>query len=245
MDPPGQPEFGWLRPIRYFLQYGKPALHRRTIELYGNISPMTANSDDQQEQLEKIAACLTEIGAENSAGLYTSIIASQAIKSAGIFQMAGLDRTSLNRVHGELKSFARSLSRSKLSNDKIETKISGFSEEAAGLFKAQFALVNNQAFLPNHLDWQDEVVRNGAIAAAKKALRWCSESPGPKTRHDLRDYCSEVMAVYRAVAKKDPGLGAVLTTPFERLWHASILLVEPNTTMVGAREIFRKASLRR
>jgi hypothetical protein len=55
-----------------------------------------------------------------------------------------------------------------------------------------------------------------------------------------------VMRVYQQVTNKTPRVGGELSvTPFEHLWHASLRLVDPDATIIQARELHRRASFRR
>jgi hypothetical protein len=200
--------------------------------------------------LSDVNSELERLGAGSSPGLYLTIIESAADRAIGDHASENPDVYKFVLV--ELNSLLRSLKRSNLPASNLATKLSSLSEPASEFLTLEYGRKNHADadFDLSTLDWSDPILRDRLQTAVKQARKWVHQPPGSKTQTAIHAFCREVMLVYSQLTGKQPGVGGSSTTedyqtPFERLWHTSLKLIQPNTTILQARESHRRASNRR
>ena len=203
---------------------------------------------DINPELETVKSELESLGADNFVGLYLSIIESSADRAKS--GQADIGSEQMRMMLSELNTLLRSLERSKISATKLSTKLSALSDDARLFLVVEITRLQHQASDLDAMDWSDQNVRARLKIAADKARKWVRQTPGSKTNTPIHGYCRKVTLVYSTITSKSPGVGGSSTienymTPLERLWHVGLQLIQPNATILQAREIFRRASTRR
>ena len=191
---------------------------------------------------------LERLGAKENVGLYLSIIETHA-DQVGL-STPPMDLQSHAGILTELTRLIRKLTRSTVTKRKVEKELSNLSHHAQIFLKLELTRHLKRTVDLETENWSTPRLLNSLIESTKHARRWVRQSPGQKTHTETHAYCRAVMLVYTQIINEHPGVGGnaldpEYMTPFERLWHASLLLVRPNATIIEAREVHRRASNRR
>ena len=197
-----------------------------------------------ESALNEVEAELQHFCEPHLAGLYLTIIEEGAICASqpGTPEKIGKHKDILN----ELNRLCRKFKRSRVTEEKIRKGLSNLSDDAQTFVRVELAHQLQRPVDPASEDWSNAASQSALEQSVQHARKWVRQSPGGKTATQVQVFCRDVMRVYQQIANKPPGVGGELSvTPFERLWHASLCLIDPNATMLQAREIHRRASLRR
>ena len=195
--------------------------------------------------LAKVKIELERIAGSDAIGLYLSIIETGAIRALQQGQQNNTQRH--EEILVELNRLVRKFERSLVAEEKIRKELSSLSDDAQTFVRVELAIHHLQRPVTlSSEDWSDPTLLMALKRSVMDARRWVRQSPGGKTATGVHAFCRDVMLVYQQISGKTPGVGGENNvTPFERLWHASLCLPNPNATTLKAREIFRRASFRR
>jgi len=199
--------------------------------------------------LDRVEQELRSLRAGNTTGMFLTIIEESADRTS--HTEAPVDRQGHKDILDELNRLCRKLKRSAVTEEKIRTELSNLSEHAKTFVQVELAL--HQLQRPFDLaseDWSDPSLQIALEKSALDARRWVRQTPGGMPATRVHRFCRDVVLVYTQISGDPPGVGGTAydpdyMTPFERLWHASLRLINPNATILEAREIFRRASGRR
>ena len=198
-----------------------------------------------ESALNEVKAELLRCGGRDAIGLHLTIIEEGAIRASQPNAPENIHRH--KDILDELNRFCRKFKRSGVSEEKIRKELSNLSDPAQTFVRVELAL--HQLHRPVDLaseDWSDPALRMALKQSVMDARKWVRQCPGGKTATQVHAFCRDVMLVYQQLSGKPPGVGGGTNeTPFERLWHTSLRLANPNATMLEAREIHRWASFRR
>ena len=197
-----------------------------------------------ESALKEVEAELQRFCEPHLAGLYLTIIEEGAICASqpGTPEKIRKHRDILN----ELNRLCRKFKRSRVTEAKVHKKLSHLSEDAQTFVQVELThQLHRQVDLASE-DWSNVASQSALKQSVQNARKWVRQSPGGKTASQVHVFCRDVMRVYQQIANKTPRVGGELSvTPFERLWHESLRLIDPNATILQAREIHRRASFRR
>jgi hypothetical protein len=206
---------------------------------------------DLDPKLQEVRDELEKLGAGDELGLYLSEIEHGAKDAKQI--ALDLDRQKSAEVLVELNKLLRSLkrmitSRPAMSGRKISRRLAQLSPTALTFVRMELGHNLGQETALDKEDWSNLVLRKALASSVNKSRHWLRAERGPIPQMGLHQFCHNVMFIYKQITGKSPGVGnnAYDTgSPFEKLWLASLKLINPNATMQGAREIFRSTSGRR
>lgn len=198
----------------------------------------------------ELQSALQRLGVGARLGLYISIIDSEAERAVIEDYRPRTGNDPYGPILGALNAFRRSLRRSKLTSDKIKTKLSALPQPALPFILLELMRRLDREIDLETEDWSKTELRQTLEHAVSHARLWFRKSPGPREAVGLAGFSRSVALLYEQITGKEPGLGGDpyetgYTTPFEELWLASLRLVITDATLDGAREIYRTASGRR
>ena len=197
-----------------------------------------------------LQSALERLGVGARLGLYISIINSEAERAVIEDYRPRTGNDPYGPILGTLNAFRRSLRRSKLTSDKIKTKLSALPQPALPFIRLELMRRLDREIDLETEDWSTTELRQTLEHAVSHARLWFRKNPGPREAAGLAGFSRSVALLYEQITGKEPGLGGDpyetgYTTPFEELWLASLRLVITDATLDGAREIYRTASGRR
>ena len=197
-----------------------------------------------ESALNEVEAELQHFCEPHLAGLYLTIIEEGAI--CALQPGAPEDIHRHKGILEELNRLCRKFKRSRVTEEKIRKELLNLSDDAQTFVRVELThQLHRQVDLASE-DWSNVASQSALEQSVKNARNWVRQSPGGKAAAQLHTFCRDVVRVYQKIADKPPGVGGESNvTPFERLWHASLRLTNPNATVFEAREIFRRASFRR
>ena len=196
----------------------------------------------------ELEAALKRVGADQSVGLYISIIDLQAERADIEDHKPRTDNDPYGPILGALNAFLRSLRRSTPSPGKIAKKLSSLPEPVFPFIRLELARRLDQEIDLENEDWSKPELRDALEVSVRHVRLWFRKRPGPEEAVGLAGFSRSVALLYRQIAGKPPGLGNQLgrkgyMTPFEELWLASLRLLNTDATLDQAREIYRKSPL--
>ena len=196
----------------------------------------------------ELEAALKRVGADQSVGLYISIIDLQAERADIEDHKPRTDNDPYGPILGALNAFLRSLRRSTPSPGKIAKKLSSLPEPVFPFIRLELARRLDQEIDLENEDWSKPELRDALEVSVSHVRLWFRKRPGPEEAVGLAGFSRSVALLYRQIAGKPPGLGNQLgrkgyMTPFEELWLASLRLLSTDATLDQAREIYRKSPL--
>lgn len=196
----------------------------------------------------ELEAALKRVGADQSVGLYISIIDLQAERADIEDHKPRTDNDPYGPILGALNAFLRSLRRSTLSSGKVAKKLSSLPEPVFPFIRLELARRLDQEIDLENEDWSKPELRDALEVSVRHVRLWFRKRPGPEEAVGLAGFSRSVALLYRQIAGKPPGLGNQLgrkgyMTPFEELWLASLRLLSTDATLDQAREIYRKSPL--
>ena len=196
----------------------------------------------------ELEAALKRVGADQSVGLYISIIDLQAERADIEDHKPRTDNDPYGPILGALNAFLRSLRRSTLSSGKVAKKLSSLPEPVFPFIRLELARRLDQEIDLENEDWSKPELRDALEVSVRHVRLWFRKHPGPEEAVGLAGFSRSVALLYRQIAGKPPGLGNQLgrkgyMTPFEELWLASLRLLNTDATLDQAREIYRKSPL--
>lgn len=196
----------------------------------------------------ELEAALKRVGADQSVGLYISIIDSQAERADIENHKPRTDNDPYGPILGALNAFLRSLRRSTPSPGKIAKKLSSLPEPVFPFIRLELARRLDQEIDLENEDWSKPELRDALEVSVRHVRLWFRKRPGPEEAVGLAGFSRSVALLYMQIAGKPPGLGNQLgrkgyMTPFEELWLASLRLLSTDATLDQAREIYRKSPL--
>jgi hypothetical protein len=202
-----------------------------------------------EDALNQVKTELARFGDPDAKGVYLTIIEEAAIRASLPSAPENLQKH--KDILDELNRLRRKFKRSAVAEEKIRKELSTLSDLAQTF--VQFELAAHQHQRSSNLsleDWSDPALQKALKQSVSDARRWVRQSPGGRTASRAHAFCRDVMLVYQQISGKPPGVGGdaygkYYMTPFERLWHASLLLIDPSATIFKAREIFRRATFRK
>ena len=197
-----------------------------------------------------LQSALKRLGVGARLGLYISIIDSEAERADIEDCLPRAENAPYGPILGALNAFRRSLRRSKLTSDKIKTKLSALPQPALPFIRLEFMRRLDRQIDLEKEDWSKAELRQTLEHAVSHARLWFRKNPGPREAVGLAGFSRSVALLYEQVTGKPPGLGNQLgrkgyMTPYEELWLASLRLLISDATLDQAREIYRTASGRR
>jgi hypothetical protein len=202
------------------------------------------------QETSDLQSALKRLGVGARPGLYISIIDSEAGRAVLEEKQAQEKSNPYGPILGTLNAFRRSLRRSKLTSDKISTKLFALPQPALPFIRLELMRRLNREIVFEKEDWSKTELRQTLEHAVSHARLWFRKNPGPREAVGLAGFSRSVALLYEQITGKEPGLGGDpyetgYTTPFEELWLASLRLVITDASLDGAREIYRTASGRR
>ena len=202
------------------------------------------------QKTSDLQSALQRLGVGARLGLYISIINSEAERAVIEDYRPRTENDPYGPILGTLNAFRRSLRRSKLTSDKIKTKLSALPQPALPFIRLELMRRLDREIDLETEDWSGAELRQTLEHAVSHAPLWFRKNPGPREAVGLAGCSRSVALLYEQVTGKPPGLGNQLgrkgyMTPFEELWLASLRLAITDATLDGAREIYRTASGRR
>jgi len=197
-----------------------------------------------------LQSALKRLGAGARLVLYISIIDSEAERAVIEDYRPRTGNDPYGPILGDLNAFRRSLRRSKLTSDKITTKLSALPQPALPFIRLELMRHLDREIDLEKENWSKTELRQTLEHAVSHARLWFRKNPGPREAVGLAGFSRSVALLYEQITGKEPGLGGDpyeigYTTPFEELWLASLRLVITDAKLDGAREIYRTASGRR
>jgi len=194
--------------------------------------------------LNRIETELQHFCEPHLAGLYLTIIEEGAI--CALQPSAPKNILKHRNILEELNRLCRKFKRSRVTEEKIRKELLNLSDDAQTFVRVELThQLHRQVDLASE-DWSNVANQSALKQSVQNARKWVRQSPGGKTASQIHAFCRDVMLVYQQISEKPPGVGGESrVTPFERLWHASLRLIDPNATILQAREIHRRASFRR
>jgi hypothetical protein len=202
------------------------------------------------QKTSDLQSALKRLGVGARLGLYISIIDSEAERADIEDCLPRAENDPYGPILHALNAFRRSLRRSKLTSDKITTKLSALPQPALPFIRLELMRRLDREIDLETEDWSKAELRQTLEHAVSHARLWFRKNPGPREAVGLAGFSRSVALLYEQITGKEPGLGGDpyetgYTTPFEELWLASLRLVISDATLDGAREIYRTASGRR
>ena len=194
--------------------------------------------------LYKVKLELLRLGELDAIGLYLTIIEESAFCASQ--PSAPKNILKHRNILEELNRLCRKFKRSRVTEEKISKELLNLSDDAQTFVRVELThQLHRQVDLASE-DWSNVANQSALKQSVQNARKWVRQSPGGKTASQIHAFCRDVMLVYQQISEKPPGVGGESrVTPFERLWHASLRLIDPNATILQAREIHRRASFRR
>ena len=202
------------------------------------------------QKTSDLQSALERLGVGARPGLYISIIDSEAERAVIEEKQAQEKSNPYGPILGDLNAFRRSLRRSKLTSDKISTKLSALPQPALPFIRLELMRRLDREIDLETEDWSKAELRRTLAQAVSHARLWFRKNPGPRKAVGLAGFSRSVALLYEQVTSKPPGLGNQLErkgymTPYEELWLASLRLLISDATLDQAREIYRASSGRR
>ena len=202
------------------------------------------------QKTSDLQSALQRLGVGARLGLYISIIDSEAERAVIEEKQAQEKSNPYGPILGDLNAFRRSLRRSKLTSDKISTKLSALPQPALPFIRLELMRHLDREIDLEKEDWSKTELRQTLEHAVSHARLWFRKNPGPREAVGLAGFSRSVALLYEQVTGKPPGLGNQLgrkgyMTPYEELWLASLRLLISDATLDQAREIYRKATCHR
>jgi hypothetical protein len=197
-----------------------------------------------ESTMNEVKTELLRFGGPDAIGLYLTIIEEGAI--CALQPGAPEDIHRHKDILDELNRLSRKFERSRVTKGKIHKELSNLSDNAQIFVQVELAHQLHRAVDLASEDWSNVDSQSALKHSVQNARRWVRQSPGGKTATRVHVFCRDVMRVYQQVTNETPRVGGELSvTPFEHLWHASLRLVDPDATIIQARELHRRASFRR
>ena len=197
--------------------------------------------DPPQEILRKE---LERIGAGDSLGFLITDIEHSAER---VIQGApSTDPQETKNILDELNLFQRSLNRLTSTGPKlvgkIRQRVSQLSPDARIFVNIELTRRLNRKIDLETEDWSRSTERDALLWSADKCREWVRSDSGPSFQPELHQFCQEIMFVYEHTTGNSPTVGNEASdegSSFEQLWLASLRLIQPHATLLGARGIFR------
>jgi hypothetical protein len=197
-----------------------------------------------ESTMNEVKAELLRFGGPDAIGLYLTIIEEGANR---VSQASAPENVQKHKdILNELNRLYRKLERSRVTEKKIHKELSNLSDDAQTFVRVELTLQLQRSVDLASEDWSNVASQSALKQSVQNARKWVRQFPGGKPATQAHVFCRDVMRVYQQIANKTPGVGGELSvTAFERLWHASLCLIDLNATILQAREIYRRASFRR
>jgi len=169
-----------------------------------------------------LQSALQRLGVGARLGLYISIINSEAERAVIEDYRPRTGNDPYGPILGDLNAFRRSLRRSKLTSDKITTKLSALPEPTLPFIRLELMRRLDQEIDLEKEDWSKTELRQTLEHAVSHARLWFRRNPGPREAVGLAGFSRSVALLYEQITGKEPGLGGDpyetgYTTPFEEI----------------------------